>query len=88
MATRVLTPAMDGLFDAEWKKAYALLGGKASGERGVYRAFSNVPALKNVQAERDGIYVSLKRILEVVKLAPGLSRWQGVAGLQAPQVGW
>lgn len=71
VATRVITPAVDELLATEWKKAYGLLGGKASGGNAVYRAFSTAAALKNVQAEREGIYVSLKRVLEVVKLAPG-----------------
>ncbi|NWK55438.1 beta-N-acetylglucosaminidase domain-containing protein [Verrucomicrobiaceae bacterium N1E253] len=82
VATLVLSPLVDELFTSEWAKAYKLLGGKASSGSSIYRAFSNVDSLNKIQAERDGKYVSLQRILEVVKLAPkkhiGLALPEGV----------
>lgn len=70
VATLVLTPCVETLFSAEWAKAYTLLGGKSATANTAYQAFSNVPELKHIEAERDGKFVSLRRILEVVKLAP------------------
>lgn len=84
VATLVMTPLVEELFATEWAKAYELLGGKASGGGAVYQAFSNARGLGGIQAERDGKFVSLKRILEVVKLAPkehiGLALPDGVYG--------
>lgn len=82
VATLVLTPLVDELFAAEWTKAYKLLGGKASTDNASYKAFSNASGLKEIQAERSGKFVSLGRILEVVKLKPkqhiGLALPKGV----------
>ena len=70
VATLVLTPLIDELFTAEWAKASELLGGKLGAGNVAYKAFSNAKDLKGIQAERDGKFVSLKRVLEVIKLAP------------------
>lgn len=83
VATKVLTPLADELVGGEWKKFYASFGGNtAAAPRGAYKAFTNVEALGDVQAERSGIYVNLKRILEVVRLTPaqfiGLELPEGV----------
>ncbi|MGN0834549.1 MAG: beta-N-acetylglucosaminidase domain-containing protein [Candidatus Spyradosoma sp.] len=83
VATKVLTPLADELVAGEWKKFYASFGGNAdAAPRGAYKAFTNVEALGDVQAERSGIYVNLKRILEVVRLTPaqfiGLELPEGV----------
>ena len=82
VATKVLTPLADELVAGEWKKFCASFGEKAVSPHGEYRAFTNVDALGDLQAERSGIYVTLKRILEVVRLAPaqfiGLELPEGV----------
>lgn len=82
VSTLVLAPFVDELFTTEWAKAYTLLGGKASAGNAVYRAFSDAEDLKNIQAERDGKFVTLRRILEIVKLVPkqhiGLALPEGV----------
>ena len=85
VATLVMTPLVDELYTTEWKKASALLSGgdgNANSNNAVYKAFSNAKGLEKIQAERDGIYVSLRRVLEVVKLAPdeyiGLALPEGV----------
>ncbi len=47
-----------------------------------YRAFSNVASLKNIEAYRDGKYVHMKRLLELIPLEPneyiGLELPEGV----------
>ena len=83
VATLVLSPFMEELFAAEWTKAYELLGGdKGGAKKAAYKAFTNVAGMKNIEAKRDGKYVSLKRILEVVKLKPkqyvGLALPEGI----------
>jgi hyaluronoglucosaminidase len=82
VATLVMTPLVEELFQAEWQKAYALLGGKSGADNAVYKAFATAAGLKDLQAERDGQFVSLRRILEVVKLGPnehiGLGLPEGV----------
>lgn len=70
VATLVLTPFVEELFQAEWQKAYQLLGGKPAADNAVYKAFATADGLKDLQAEREGKFVSLRRILEIVKLAP------------------
>lgn len=70
VSTLVLAPLIDELFTIEWAKAYALLGGKVSAGNAVYRAFSDADGMENLHAERDGKFVNLRRILEIVKLAP------------------
>lgn len=71
VATRVLTPFVDELLKEEWAKAYAKLGGQANTDETVYQAFSNSAPLQKLQASRDGKYVSIDRVLEVLKLKPG-----------------
>lgn len=71
VATLVLTPFIDEILASEWDKAQKLLGGSSSSTSAIYQAFSNAKGLEKIQAERDGKYVNLTRILEVVKLAPG-----------------
>ncbi len=82
VSTLVLTPLVEELFQAEWEKAYALMGGKPGTSNAVYKAFATADGLKDLQAEREGKFVSLRRILEVVKLAPkqhiGLALPEGV----------
>ncbi len=82
VATLVLTPLLDELYTSEWTKAYERLGGKASVKDAVYKAFSNIAEMQNLQATREGKYVSLNRILEVVKFRPkqhiGLALPEGV----------
>ncbi|MGF0069087.1 beta-N-acetylglucosaminidase domain-containing protein [Candidatus Spyradosoma sp. SGI.093] len=82
VATKVLTPLADELVAGEWKKFCESFGEKAHSPQGEYKAFTNVDALGDLQAERSGIYVTLKRILEVVRLAPaqfiGLELPEGV----------
>lgn len=70
VGTLVLTPFIDQLFAAEWTKASELLGAKKIAGSAAYKAFSNVKGMDKLQAERDGKFVSLSRVLEVVKLAP------------------
>lgn len=71
VATLVLSPMVEELFTAEWAKAYGKLAGeKSTSKLAAYKAFSSVPGLGNVEAERDGNFVSLRRILEVVKMQP------------------
>lgn len=70
VATLVLTPLVEEFFQAEWQKAYTLLGGKPSADNAIYQAFTTADGLKNLQAEREGKFVSLRRILEIVKLGP------------------
>ena len=71
VAERVVMPFLMKVY----REAWAEIAGKDSGGNAVasdlYRAFSNVPQLKNVRAEREKIYVRLVRILEQVKLEPG-----------------
>ncbi len=82
VSTLVLAPLVDELFTTEWAKAYALLGGEVSAGNAVYRAFSDAEGMESIQAERDGKFVHLRRVLEVVKLAPkqhiGLALPEGV----------
>jgi len=84
VSTLVLTPLVDELFNAEWTKAAEKMGGKLAADNAAYQAFSNVESMQNLQAERDGKYVNLARILEVVKLQPndhlGLALPEGVFG--------
>lgn len=86
LAELVVMPFLNKTFKDEWKRlATDFNGGKsASKSRGdgevLYRAFSDVPQLKNVQANREKNFVMLNRILEQVKLAPGQS-----IGLSLPE---
>lgn len=70
VGTLVLTPFVEELFQAEWQKAYELLGGKPAADNAVYQAFATADGLKDLQAEREGKFVSLRRILEIIKLGP------------------
>ncbi len=77
LAELVVMPFLTKTFKSEWTRVATSWTGKKSAhaaahsEDALYRAFSDVPQLKNVQAERDGNFVKLSKIFEQVKLAPG-----------------
>lgn len=77
LAELVVMPFLTKVFKDEWTKTANAFAGKASKKSAtadgdtLYRAFSDVPQLKNIQASRDKNYVLLNKIFEQIKLAPG-----------------
>lgn len=77
LAELVVMPFLTKIFKEEWSRAAALYTGKKSAkgapsdEGPLYRVLTDVPQLKNVQAERDKNFVRLAKVNEQVKLAPG-----------------
>ncbi len=78
-------PFIQTVFKKEWDQLYKQVGGSSGGSSGpaLYKAFSNVPSLKNVQAERDGKEVKIN-VLEQITLAPkqylGIELPEGIYG--------
>jgi hyaluronoglucosaminidase len=71
----VVLPFLEWTLD---QAAVKLAGGQeVAAAEPAYRAFSNIPALNELGATRDGIYVRLNPVREVIPVAPG--QWIALA---------
>ncbi len=75
LAELVVMPFLTKIYRDSWT---AIAGkksveGASSGEGALYRVLTDIPQLKNVQAERDKQFVRLAKIYEQVKFEPGQS---------------
>lgn len=69
-----VVPFLQGILSEAGGAVYTALTGKAPSAaalNNLYGAFSNVPGMENITAERKGKYVHMQRILEVITLKPG-----------------
>ncbi len=81
-----ITPFVEEIFTKEWENLYKSFGGNSAAgttEGPLYKIFTNVPALKNVQVVRDGKYVKVDH-REQITLAPkqfvGIELPEGIYG--------